>query len=273
MSSTCWTPGEETPQEYADLSGDDNPVHLDPEVAKAAGFPRNIVHGMCMLGATVRAASNDAPGLVLRKLDVRFAGPSFPGETVEMDNTPKELPNGTTRVAVKIMAPSNEKSLMSPANFVFGDPDLDDELRETLLKGVVQEPSDEDVAAELFSFTDEDVATYKRLTACEAVPQDDSLPMLMGTLGLTDALWYAFKGEKPEEPGNFVHLRQSGTFLAPIRTGCEYQCRVQAGLMKVHKTPMGAMMSIPLVVLEAESRLLVQTGLVTLIFIPDKTAE
>jgi len=271
MSSTRWTPGEETPQRYADLSGDDNPVHLDPSVAQAAGFPRNIVHGMCMLGATARAAANDAPGLTLRKLDIRFAGPSFPGETLELEGTPKELPNGTTRVGMKILSPSQDKSLMSPANFIFGPAELGDELRETLVRGVVTEPRDDDVAAEEYTFTDADVDSYCSLTAPETVPHDDGLPMLMGTLGLTDALWYAFKNEAPEEPGNFVHLRQAGTFLEPVRTGVAYRCRVQAGLMKTNKSPMGAMMTIPLIVQESATGTLVQTGVVTLIFIPDKT--
>jgi len=270
MSSTRWTPGEDTPQRYADLSGDDNPVHLDPAVAQAAGFPRNIVHGMCMLGATARAAAIDAQGMTLRKLDVRFAGPSFPAETLELEGTPKELPNGTLRVGMQILSPSQDKSLMSPANFVFGPAALDDALREGLVKGVVTEPRDDDVVAEEYAFTPDDVDEYLSLTAPETIPDDAGLPMLMGTLGLTDALWYAFKNQAPKEPGNFVHLRQGGTFLEPIRAGVAYRCRVQAGLMRNTKGPMGAMMTIPLIVQESESGKLVQTGVVTLIFIPEK---
>ncbi len=270
MTSTPWTPGEDTPQRYADLSGDDNPVHLDPKVAQAAGFPTNIVHGMCMLGATAIAAEEDAPGLTLRKLDVRFAGPSFPGETLELEGTPKELPNGTTRVAMKIMGPSQEKSLMSPANFVFGSAELDDTLRETLLRGAFTEARDDDVVAEEYTFSEADVREYLALASTDAEPDASTLPMLMGTLGLTDALWFAFKNEAPKEPGNFVHLRQSGAFLEPVRAGVSYRCRVQAGLMKNTKSPMGAMMTIPLLVVESETDKLVQTGTVTLLFIPDK---
>ena len=270
MTHTSWTPGEDTPQRYADLSGDDNPVHLDSSVAQAAGFPRNIVHGMCMLGATARAAALDAPGLTLRKLDIRFAGPSFPGEKLELEGTPKELPNGTLRVAMTIQSPSQEKSLMAPANFVFAPAELDDATREVLLKTASTEPRDDDVIAEEYTFTDADVDAYQSLTAPETVPDDASLPMLMGTLGLTDALWFAFKNEAPKEPGNFVHLRQSGVFLEPIRTGVAYRCRVQAGLMKNTTSPMGAMMTIPLIVQESVTGKLVQTGTVTLLFIPDK---
>ena len=31
---------------YADASGDQNPMHQDDEVARAAGFPRVVAHGM-----------------------------------------------------------------------------------------------------------------------------------------------------------------------------------------------------------------------------------
>lgn len=273
MSTTRWTPTEQTPQRYADLSGDDNPVHLDPKVAQAAGFPTNIVHGMCTLGATARAAGNDAPGLVLRKADVRFAAPSFPGQTLEMEGKAKELPDETVKVGMTIVAPPETRSFMSPANFTFGPLELDDELRNKLLKGAVVEARDDDIVAEDYTFSADDVARYLELTATETVPPGDDLPMLMGTLGLTDALWFAFSEEKPDGPGNFVHLRQAGTFLEPIRAGVAYRCRVQAGLMKVRKSPVGAMFTIPLIVQESKSGLLVQTGLVTLIFVPDKTGE
>lgn len=68
------------------LSGDTNPLHADPAVAKAAGFDRPILHGLCSFGIVGRAAlkvlcGND-PGR-LRRLDVRFTSPVYPGETIE----------------------------------------------------------------------------------------------------------------------------------------------------------------------------------------------
>jgi acyl dehydratase len=70
------------------LSGDYNPLHADPAVAKAAGFPRPILHGLCTYGvaghALLRALCGYDPTR-LRRMDVRFSAPVFPGETIRTE--------------------------------------------------------------------------------------------------------------------------------------------------------------------------------------------
>ena len=70
------------------LSGDFNPVHADPEVAGQAGFEKPILHGLCTYGFAGRAAiallcDNDPSRL--KRLDVRFSSPVYPGETLQFD--------------------------------------------------------------------------------------------------------------------------------------------------------------------------------------------
>jgi len=73
---------------YYRLNGDDNPLHADPAVAEKAGFPRPILHGLCTLGvvthALVRALGAYDPTR-LRRLDLRFSAPVFPGETIRTE--------------------------------------------------------------------------------------------------------------------------------------------------------------------------------------------
>ena len=71
------------------LSGDLNPLHSDPDFAKAAGFPRPILHGLCTYGFTGRALLHDLCGsdpARFRSMEGRFARPVFPGQalTVQM---------------------------------------------------------------------------------------------------------------------------------------------------------------------------------------------
>lgn len=70
------------------LSGDRNPLHADPKVAEAAGFPRPILHGLCTYGLTCRAvlqAFADYDPARIKSHQVRFSSPVFPGETVTVD--------------------------------------------------------------------------------------------------------------------------------------------------------------------------------------------
>jgi acyl dehydratase len=67
------------------LSGDRNPVHSDPDVAKRAGFDIPLLHGLCTFGiacrSAVRGVLDDDP-TVVRRFRARFAGAVFPGETI-----------------------------------------------------------------------------------------------------------------------------------------------------------------------------------------------
>ena len=67
------------------LSGDKNPLHVDPNMAALGGFDRPILHGLCSFGIVCKAAVDGAlDGDVTRvaRYQARFSGVVFPGETV-----------------------------------------------------------------------------------------------------------------------------------------------------------------------------------------------
>ena len=70
---------------YADASGDHNPIHVDKNVAKMAGMPEIIVHGLCTMAFTSKVIIDHLcdhdPGR-LHRLRVRFARPVFPGQDI-----------------------------------------------------------------------------------------------------------------------------------------------------------------------------------------------
>lgn len=70
------------------LSGDYNPIHADPALARKAGFERPILHGLCSLGVATRAILQECCGNQperLRSLQLRFSSPVYPGETLLTD--------------------------------------------------------------------------------------------------------------------------------------------------------------------------------------------
>lgn len=67
------------------LSGDVNPLHIDPEFAKLAGFDRPILHGLCSFGFAGRAILKklcDNDPARLKSFHTRFSGVVFPGDTI-----------------------------------------------------------------------------------------------------------------------------------------------------------------------------------------------
>ena len=65
------------------LSGDRNPLHSDPWLARQAGFDRPILHGLCTYGFTGRALLHSVCGSDPARfggMSARFSAPVFPGQ-------------------------------------------------------------------------------------------------------------------------------------------------------------------------------------------------
>lgn len=70
------------------LSGDYNSLHIDPEVARVGGFERPILHGLCTYGVVGRALIAtlcDNEPARLKKLNVRFSNPAYPGDSIRTE--------------------------------------------------------------------------------------------------------------------------------------------------------------------------------------------
>ena len=69
-------------------NADMNPLHADPAIAKAAGFPRPILHGLGTFGVAGHAILQDDVRLrsgAVQVDRVRFSAPVYPGETIRTE--------------------------------------------------------------------------------------------------------------------------------------------------------------------------------------------
>jgi acyl dehydratase len=96
------TPDKYTPHRYAGASGDFNPIHIDPEFAKAVGLPNTILHGLYMMGLVARASAEAAGGdpRSLKRLSVEFRGMGAPETEIAVTGTVRSVEDGKATIDV-----------------------------------------------------------------------------------------------------------------------------------------------------------------------------
>jgi 3-hydroxybutyryl-CoA dehydratase len=94
-ASRTTTITDEMIRAFANLSGDNNPIHLDDAYAQTTRFGRRIAHGMIAASFISATLANDlpGPGTVYLSQTLQFKAPVYPGDTI------------TTTVEVKSVRP------------------------------------------------------------------------------------------------------------------------------------------------------------------------
>ena len=108
------TPDKYLPHRYAGASGDFNPIHIDPEFAKAVGLPGNILHGLYSMAQVARAHTEAAGDpRSLRRLSVQFRGMGVPEQEIVVTATVREADDG--RVVTETKAAQGDNRIIRNA--------------------------------------------------------------------------------------------------------------------------------------------------------------
>jgi acyl dehydratase len=109
------TPDKYLPHRYAGASGDFNPIHIDPEFAKAVGLPNTILHGLYMMGLVARASTEAAGGdpKSLKRLSVQFRGMGAPETEIVVSGTVKSVDDG--KATIDVVAAQGENQTIKNA--------------------------------------------------------------------------------------------------------------------------------------------------------------
>lgn len=109
------TPDKYLPHRYAGASGDFNPIHIDDELAKAVGLPRNILHGLYSMGlvAKANAAAADGDPRALKRLSVQMRGMGVPEAEIVVTGTVKSAEGN--RVVIDTVAQQGDTTLIKNA--------------------------------------------------------------------------------------------------------------------------------------------------------------
>jgi acyl dehydratase len=67
---------------FAALSGDDNPIHVDPQFSARTRFGKTVCHGMLLYGLICGVLSRHFPGVQSVEQDLMFPNPAFVDDEV-----------------------------------------------------------------------------------------------------------------------------------------------------------------------------------------------
>uniref|UniRef100_UPI0002DCC3E1 MaoC family dehydratase n=1 Tax=Anaerococcus provencensis TaxID=938293 RepID=UPI0002DCC3E1 len=95
---------------YAGVSGDFNPAHMNEEYAKNTAFKTRIAHGMLSAGfiSAVLGTKLPGPGTIYLNQDLRFTKPVHFGDTITATITVEELIKEKNRAILKTVCTNQD---------------------------------------------------------------------------------------------------------------------------------------------------------------------
>lgn len=69
---------------FAQLSGDDNPIHVDPDFSARTRFGRTVAHGMLLYSVICGVISRHLPGAVQLSQELMFPAPTYADEPMSI---------------------------------------------------------------------------------------------------------------------------------------------------------------------------------------------
>lgn len=103
---------------FAASSGDHNPLHLDADVARAAGFERPIVHGMLTMALVARLFTHRFGAGSVAALDTRFIGVALLGDTLHLSADLTGADDQGARYALRVRTAGGAEIVTGSARIV-----------------------------------------------------------------------------------------------------------------------------------------------------------
>ena len=105
---------------FARLSGDDNPIHVDPEFAARTRFGRTLAHGM-MLFSTISGLIRRAYDAELEAIELMFPGPTYVGDAMTLQLTVVSRDGARAEIAAHIHGPDGTPACVATARIISRD--------------------------------------------------------------------------------------------------------------------------------------------------------
>jgi len=203
---------------FAALTGDDNPIHVDPAFAARTRFGKTVAHGMFLCSHVCAALGTFFPGWTQVEQEMMFPAPTFAGEPVTFRLTVMETDpsRGWVDVQTTVTRSDGETGLRGRAGII--PPDRDQPPAGSPSESPASSPTLGrlqlgQTASAIRIFTPADLAEYADLTGDVAWANANRIPG-----GLLGGMFSDLLGTKL--PGRGTNwLKQTLRFPAPAAPG------------------------------------------------------
>lgn len=105
-------------EKFADLSGDRNPIHVDPAEAKAYGYSRPVAHGAILVAFISKVIGMDmpGPGALWLGQTVEWLSPVYVGDEIDLEIRVTRVSTGSGVCLLDITATSQEGKVVMRGN-------------------------------------------------------------------------------------------------------------------------------------------------------------
>ena len=95
---------EDDVRQFIALSGDNAPIHRDPDFARRAGFDGPIVHGALLIALVSRLVGNEFPGpaAILERVDIAFRKPCYAPTTLSLTARVRQVSDAVASLVLEI---------------------------------------------------------------------------------------------------------------------------------------------------------------------------
>ncbi len=236
---------------FAALSGDDNPIHVDPDFAAKSRFGATVCHGMLLFSAIGRVLGEElpGPGTVQLQQDLQFTTPVYTGEEIRIRVVAKEIESkiGTATLETTITRPGGEAACQGKT-VVAQDPALLGRLEKASTDTIIEDGANAykglqlgQESSEMGLFTVYDLAEYADLVGDPNPLYRDGeyansvgLPSPMVPPGLIGGRISKILGTNLPGRGT-AWLKQRYTFLTPLFPGNVFTASVRITRLRPEK--------------------------------------
>jgi acyl dehydratase len=109
--------------QFAALSGDNNPIHVDPDFAARTRFGRPVAHGMFLFGLISALIGDRMPGAILLEQELMFPTPTYADEevSVQVEVVAVRADENIAELTTAVVRPNDEVGCQGRAIIRFGE--------------------------------------------------------------------------------------------------------------------------------------------------------